>query len=408
MKRTILASTFLSLAACTHAFAQEEAEVIHWWTSGGESKAVSVIAQAFNAAGGEWVDQAVAGGSAARLAAINAIGGGQPPIAAQFNTSKQFRELIDGGLLAELDAVAAEQDWDKILPEPTRSVIKIDGHYYAIPVAIHMPTWIWYSKPAFEKAGITAEPKNRDEFFAALDSLKEAGLTALAFGGQPWQERLVFNAMLMHFGGRDLYSEVYGEEGVNAVDTPEFRQVLADYKHLKDYTDAGSANRSWNETTAMLIKGEAGIQIMGDWAKGEFSAAGLTAGKEFGCIAGFGEKSPYMVEGDVFIFPKIDDEAQEATQIKLAKLILTPEVQIEFSKYKGSIPARIDLDGSSLDICAQTGMKIVADPTRQLPSPPMLLPPDIEGSVTDIITNFWNTDQSVDDAVAALQGALQR
>ena len=25
------------------------------------------------------------------------------------------------------------------------------------------------------------------------------------------------------------------------------------------------------------------MQIMGDWAKGEFIAAGLTAGKEYGC-----------------------------------------------------------------------------------------------------------------------------
>ena len=29
------------------------------------------------------------------------------------------------------------------------------------------------------------------------------------------------------------------------------------------------------------------------------------------------------------------------------------------------------------------------------------------GTVQDIITKFWNTNQSVDDAVKALQGALK-
>ena len=34
----------------------------------------------------------------------------------------------------------------------------------------------------------------------------------------------------------------------------------------------------------MVITGKAAMQVMGDWAKGEFIAAGLTAGKEYGCV----------------------------------------------------------------------------------------------------------------------------
>ena len=74
--------------------AAEKAEVIHWWTSGGESAAVKVFADQFNAAGGEWVDAAIAGGEAARAAGINRIVGGNPPTAMQFNTGKQFEDLV--------------------------------------------------------------------------------------------------------------------------------------------------------------------------------------------------------------------------------------------------------------------------------------------------------------------------
>ena len=59
----------IALAAATGIARAEEplnAEVIHWWTSGGESAAIAVFADAFNAAGGKWVDNAVAGGSAIR------------------------------------------------------------------------------------------------------------------------------------------------------------------------------------------------------------------------------------------------------------------------------------------------------------------------------------------------------
>jgi glucose/mannose transport system substrate-binding protein len=49
--------------------------------------------------------------------------------------------------------------------------------------------------------------------------------------------------------------------------------VLLAFKRLQGYVDAGSPNRNWNDATAMLISGKAGVQIMGDWAKGEFAAA---------------------------------------------------------------------------------------------------------------------------------------
>ncbi|MFP3520359.1 extracellular solute-binding protein, partial [Pseudomonas sp. SIMBA_077] len=82
----------------------------------------------------------------------------------QFNTSKQFHDLIDQGLLNNVDDVAAKENWNSVFPQSILDSIKVKGHYYAAPVDIHMPAWFFYSKPAFQKAGITAEPQNYDEF----------------------------------------------------------------------------------------------------------------------------------------------------------------------------------------------------------------------------------------------------
>ncbi len=392
----------LGLAAAAQA---QKAEVIHWWTSGGESAAIKEFAAAYNKAGGNWVDSAVAGGDAARASALSRIAGGNPPTAAQFNTSKQYFDVIEEGLLNNIDAVAAKEGWDKMLPAPVLKLVKVKGHYYAAPVNIHNPTWFWYSKAALQKAG-AAEPKNVDELFAALDKLKAAGLVPLALGGQGWQENITFYSMLLHTGGKDLYM-FYEKRDAAAIASPAFRKVLTDFKRLKGYTDPGSPNRNWNDATAMVITGKAGFQIMGDWAKGEFVAANQTAGKEFGCIAGFGADSPYMIAGDVFVFPKTSDAAAIAAQQKLATLMTSPAAQVAFNNKKGSIPIRTDVDMAAMDVCAQAGVTAMKNPARHIANPDALLTPDMAGAVQDIVSKFWNTNQSVDDTVKALQNALK-
>ena len=402
-----LAATALAVLAGGSAHAQAKAEVMHWWTSGGESAAVQELAGAFTKSGGVWVDSAVAGGENARAAAINRIVGGNPPTAAMFNTSQQYLDIIKEGMLNDIDAVAAKEGWDKMLPAPIISSIKVNGHYYAAPVNIHMPSWFWYSKAAFAKAGIAAEPKTPDEMFAALDKLKAAGLIPLALGGQGWQEVITFYSWLAQAGGAELYLKFYKDRDAATVNSPAFRKVLADFKRLKSYTDAGSPGRNWNDSTSLVITGKAGVQIMGDWAKGEFANAKQVAGKDFGCFPGFGAKSPYILAGDVFVFPRTKDPAAIKAQQQLATSMTSAVTQVAFNNKKGSIPIRTDVDSSKMDLCAQTGLAIMKDTSRHLANPDALLPPDVMGSVQDVISKYWNNNQSVDDVVKALQNAIK-
>jgi glucose/mannose transport system substrate-binding protein len=337
---------------------------------------------------------------------ISRIAGGNPPTAAQFNTSKQYHDLIDSGMLNDLDPVAAKEGWDKWLPPVIIQSIKVKGHYYAVPVNIHNPSWFWYSKEAFKKAGISAEPKTPDEFFADLDKLKAAGLVPLALGGQGWQEFITFYSWLLHEGGSDLYYKFFRDHDSAVVASPAFKKVLTDFKRLKDYVDAGSPNRNWNDATALVITGKAGFQIMGDWAKGEFLAAHQTPGNEYGCFFGFGAKPPYVIAGDVFVFPKSKDPNAVKAQHLLASVVTSPAAQVAFNNKKGSIPVRSDVDVKALDACAQAGMAALADKSRQIAVPDMVMTPDMIGSVQDVISNYWNTNQSVDDVVKALQGAV--
>ncbi|RYF79974.1 MAG: carbohydrate ABC transporter substrate-binding protein [Comamonadaceae bacterium] len=406
--RTVLAMATTVLAVLAgSAHAQNKAEVMHWWTSGGESVAVQELASAFNKSGGVWVDSAVAGGDNARAAAINRIVGGNPPTAAMFNTSQQYLDIVKEGMLNDIDAVAAKEGWDKMLPAPIINAIKVNGHYYAAPVNIHMPSWFWYSKAAFTKAGISAEPKTPDEFFATLDKLKAAGMVPLALGGQSWQEFVTFYSWLAQAGGTDLYLKFFKDRDAAAINSPAFRKVLTDFKRLKSYVDAGSPGRNWNDATSMVITGKAGVQIMGDWAKGEFANAKQVGGKDFGCFPGFGPKSPYILAGDVFVFPRTKDAAAIKAQQMLATSMTSAATQVAFNNKKGSIPIRTDVDSSQMDLCAQTGLTIMKDSSRHVANPDALLPPDLVGAVQDVVSKYWNNNQSVDDVVKALQSAIK-
>jgi len=384
-----------------------KAEVIHWWTSGGESAAVKQVAQAYQAAGGVWVDTAIAGGDQSRAVTINRIVGGNPPTAAQFNTSKQFLDVIEAGMLNNVDKVARAQNWDQMLPPPIIDVIKVDGHYYAVPLNIHMQTWFWYSKSAFQKAGITKEPASMPEFFAALDKLKAAGIIPLAHGGQSWQETVLFSAILANMGGKELYLKAMRDRDQATLLGPAFRNVLLTFKRLKGYVDAGSPGRNWNDATALVIGGKAGFQVMGDWAKGEFTNARQVAGQHYGCMAGFTAGTPYLIQGDVFVFPRTDNAQAVRAQQLLANVVSQPKLQLGFSKLKGSIPVRQDVNAAELDVCAQKGIEIMKDRERQAGVTEVYLTPDQNGAMQDVLTAYWNTSMPVEKAQKSIANALK-
>ena len=400
----IVAALFAGFGLIGLAQAQK-AEVIHWWTSGGEAAAIKEFANAYTKAGGTWVDTPIAGGGGAQARTVmaNRTMGGDPPTAAQYNYGRQYEEIIKEGLLNNLDDVAAKGNWDKLLPEKIKNAVKVNGHYYAVPVNLHNENWVWYNKAVLAKAG-AKEPTNMDEMFAAMDKLKASGVTPLALGGQGWQEGITFRGVLLATGGLDLYNKTYKDKDAS---TPGFRKAVETFKKLKAYVDPGSPGRDWNLATGMVIEGKAGFQMMGDWAKGEFVNANKVAGKDYGCFMAGGPKMPYAIGGDVFVFPKSKNKDSEAAQKKLAELMISPAMQVSFNNKKGSIPIRTDVDTSKMDICAQAGVQAVKE-GRLLSSDNELLSPDAKGAFDDAVSKFWNSDQSVDDAIKSMAAALKR
>lgn len=401
-KSILLSGAALVSAILPTALAQAQtADVIHWWTSGGESQAIGVFADAFEEAGGTWIDSAVVGGQAAQASAMTRIAGGEPPAAMQWNIGVAVRQLAEAGLLRPLDDLAEAGNWVENLPPLIVENATYDGHFYAVPVNIHADNWMWYSTAIFDEVGVEP-PATWDDFFSVADSIAAAGYTPLALGGQPWQEALLFRTVLIGVSGRDFYRQVFVDHDVEAAGGPEMVAAFETFGRLRDYVDEGSPGRLWNEATMMVGNNEAAIQIMGDWAKGEFNAAGLVAGVDYGCQLAPGTQDAYVMVVDVFAFPEMDDEDQTSAQTMLAEIMMDPDTQVEFNRFKGSLPARLDADTSSLDLCAVLGQQVVQDPEAQLPNAALAFSSDAEGQIGDLATQFWNDPEMSPQEAAEL------
>jgi len=365
-------------------------EVTHWWTSGGEAAAVAEFAKAFDATGNKWVDGAIAGsGGTARPIMISRITGGDPMAATQFNHGRQAEELVEAGLMRDLTDIATAEGWkDIVRPSSLLDSCTLDGKIYCVPVNIHSQQWLWLSNAAFEKAGVPV-PTNWDEYAAAAPALEAAGIIPLAMGQQPWQTSLAFQVLVVALAGSDVYNKIYGDKDAELAAGPELAKVFEAADKARAMS-ADSKVQDWNQATNMVITGQAAGQIMGDWAQGEFVVAGQVAGTDYTCLPGLGVNEVIQTGGDAFYFPVLDDPEKTEAQGELAKLMMSPEVQVAFNLKKGSLPVRGDVSLDAANDCMKKGLDILAK-GNVIQSPDQLMSADSLTQVNDLFVEFFNT-----------------
>ena len=409
-RKSLLVTTLVAyIAGNTAAFAGPEAEVLHWWTSGGEAKSVAVLQKEFAENGGKWTDMPVAGGGGdAAMTALRArVLSGNAPTAVQLK-GPSIQEWYEEGALADISSVAESNGWAKVLPASIASHMKCEGKWCAAPVNVHRIDWIWANADVLASAGV-GMPRTWDEFNETAEKLKAKGITPLAHGGQAWQDATVFEAVALGIGGANFFKKAFVELDEATLKSDTMIKVFDQMRTLRGYVDDNFSGRDWNLATAMVMNGEAAFQIMGDWAKGEFLAAGKKPGKDFLCSSTPGEGFLYNV--DSFAMFGVKGSDKEAGQMLLAKLIVGKNFQKVFNLNKGSIPARVDVALDDFDQCAHVSaadMNASSTGGTLLPSYAhgMALRGAQAGAITDVVTAHFNSDMSSSDAFNMLVKAV--
>ena len=404
LKLSKLATAVALMVAGTAALAGE-VEVLHYWTSGGEAKSVAELKKIMESKGHVWKDFAVAGGGGDNAATVlkSRVVSGNPPAAAQIK-GPAIQEWASEGVLANLDATAKAEKWDSLLPKVVADVMKYKGNYVAVPVNVHRVNWMWANAAVLKKAGVSGMPKTWDEFFVAAEKVKKSGLIAVAHGGQNWQDFTTFESVVLGVGGAKFYNDALVKLDPKALTSATMTKSLETFRKVKGYTDAAAPGRDWNLATAMVMQEKAAFQFMGDWAKGEFIAAGKTPGKDFLCAAAPGTSTSFTFNVDSFAMYKLKDVAAQKAQGDLAAAIMGTEFQEVFNLNKGSIPVRLNMSMAKFDDCAKLSSKDFVDTAKTgglVPSVAhgMAIKPAAEGAIKDAVSQFWN-----DDKITVAQG----
>jgi glucose/mannose transport system substrate-binding protein len=388
-----------------------EVEVLHWWTSGGEAKAVGALKEMLESEGHSWKDFAVAGGAGDNAMTVlrSRAVSGNPPTAAQVK-GPQIQQWGEEGVLTNLNSVANANNWDKLLPKVIADIMKYEGNYVAVPVNVHKINWMWANPEVFRKAGAKI-PTTWDEFEKSAEKIKAAGFIPVAFGGQNWQEATVFESIVIGLGA-DFYKDALVDTDSAALKSDKMVKAFEILKMIKKYTDKGAPGRDWNLATSMVINGKAAMQFMGDWAKGEFTAAGKKPGVDFVCMPVPETSGTFLFNVDSFIMFDVKSDGAKAAQKKLAQLIMGPRFQEVFNVYKGSIPVRLGMSRMKFDDCAHSSFDAFAASAAGgslMPSMAheMAVYPAVRGAIFDVVTNFYNSNQSPEAAVKNLVNAVQ-
>lgn len=398
----LVASTTLASAA--------DVEVLHWWTSGGEAAALNVLKEDLEGQGIGWTDMPVAGGGGEQAMTVlrARVTAGNAPTAVQ-GLGFDILDWGNQGALADLNEVAAKEGWDDVVPEALKAFAKVDGKWVSAPVNVHSTNWVWANKSVLDANGI-AVPTSWEEFAAALETLKAAGITPIAHGGQAWQDATVFDAVAMSVLGPDGYKAAFIDLDEAALGSDGMKEAFDRMATIRANVDDNFSGRDWNLATAMVINGEAGFQMMGDWAKGEFLNADKVPGQDFLCFRFPGTAEQVTFNADQFMMfdqgGTVSDE-----QAALASAILSPSFQSAFNVVKGSVPARTDVSDADFDDCGKQGMKDLAAAAASgnlfgSMAHGHAAPASVKNAIYDVVTAHFNGEYDSETAVAELVDAV--
>ncbi len=385
-------------------------EVLHWWTSGGEAAALNVLKEDLEGKGIEWVDMPVAGGGGEQAMTVlrSRATAGNPPAAVQM-LGFDILDWAEQGMLANLNELAAMENWDDVVPNALQKFSKHNGNWIAAPVNVHSTNWVWANKAVMDELGLEI-PETWDEYIEALEAVKASGRTALAHGGQAWQDATIFDGVVISVGGPEFYKKAMIDLDQEALMSDQMLEVFNRMALLRTYVDDNFSGRDWNLASAMVIEGTAAFQMMGDWAKGEFFNAGKKAGVDFVAFRTPGTKGTVTFNSDQFAMFAVDISKQNS-QGELAKAIMSPSFQVAFNVVKGSVPARTDVSDAEFTIIGKEAMKDLAMANENgtllgSMAHGHAAPASVKNAVYDVITTHFNQQISAEEAVEQLASAI--
>lgn len=340
-------------------------------------------------------------------------------------TLLQTREAPDiyyswgGGVFAEQARSGAARDVTELMTDDflaTQSPAGVnaftyDGKIYGLAQYVSQ-VGFWYNKDLLDQAGVDPEAITTwDDFLAAVQQVKDAGITPISVGGlDKWPLHFYWSYLAMRIAGAEGFAAAKaGEEGGFAAEPfilagQEFERLVA----LEPFQE-GFMTMNYDAAAGFFGDGNAAFHLMGDWDIGvqrgnSQSGEGVTDEQlgflSFPMVEG-GAGSPTDTLGGIngFVFgPNASDAAVEFMQYY---------VNLENQRDAGArglfIPIAIGADDSITDpFRAIIARNLAASEWHQI-FLDQDLGADVGGVVNDISAQLATGDITAADAAALIQ-----
>jgi len=294
------------------------------------------------------------------------LAGDNPPDVFSYWAGARVQFVVDSDALLELSDYWEAEGFGDSIVAGIQGAKDYNGGVYAIPQNYHL-TGMFYNPKTFAAAGITEEPTNWEEFIAACDKLKAAGVYPIALGSKDrWPAQYYFDYFLGYTAGNEYREKFQAGEG--SWTDPEVVTAIEYWKGLIDngYFVPDANAYTYTDAADMVANGEAGMTLMGTWVTGYWDGNGLVAGEDY----------------DLFPFPTINPEIPAATYAtvdawaipvdaanadcakEFIAWALTPEMQALWAKGQGALAASAEVDTSIYNVIMKEANDLIAGGTK--------------------------------------------
>ncbi len=366
---TAVAALSLALGACSSDDKESgdggnEVEVFTWWASGSEKLGLDALVKVFDDQHPdiEFINGAVAGGagSAAKDLLQSNLQNNNPPDTFQAHAGAELTDYINAGQLQDVSNLFDEFDLRDAFPADLIDRLTVDGKIYSIPSNIHRANVVWANPTVLEDAGLdpAATYDSVEDWFTALDAVEKSGKTALSVAA-PWTQVNLLETILLADLGAESYSGLW--DGSTDWAGADVTKSLENFEKLIGYTNTDRDGLDWPDATQQVIDGQAGFNVMGDWAVAAFEEADKELGTDFIAFPVPGTDGVFDFLADSFTLP-VGAPNPDGAKAWL-ETIGSLEGQTAFNKAKGSIPARTDANPSEFSEYQQTAITSFAEDT---------------------------------------------
>jgi raffinose/stachyose/melibiose transport system substrate-binding protein len=312
--------------------------------------------------------------------------------------------FAENGFAADLAKYYDKYDWNKAISSSYVDGMKWNGKVYGLPLySAYM--MLWYSKDAWQKAGITAPPTSYDQLTADNEKLVAAGQVPMGLGGKyGWDVMRLFEYLLEKNAGPELHDKLL--KGTASWDDPAVEKAFTELKEWSDkgWLPKGVLGIDPADSEPGFTQGKYGATISGSWVDSTYVAKASDP-KAYGVAALPTDQSTQRHSGWVegFMINAASSTEKQDNAAKLLDFLAKPDTQKALQNTQSTVvppdAAQFPLSVQAAEIASKQPFYTIQD---------QALPADVANAYFSIQSEVIQGSVTPAEAAKQMQAAVSK